>query len=186
MTTLAPTLNRTSVNNLINLILFQSVWFATILGIAQGTIMPGVIGLSLFVGVHLLTFESAKIDLALAALAILIGCIVETAVIQAGLIVYMHNLPFEGVAPAWILILWANLALTLNGCLGWLKGRYLLAAVLGATGAPLSYFGGIKLGAAATDSPLGIVLLTYALIYLVITPLLLHLANLIFRNTYKL
>ena len=45
--------------------------------------------------------------------------------------------------------MWINFALTLNGSMRWLHGRYLLAAVLGAIGGPLAYVAGVKLGAAA-------------------------------------
>jgi hypothetical protein len=69
-----------------------------------------------------------------------------------------------------------SFALTMNGCLNWLHGRYILAAVLGFLGGPLSYFGGIKLGAATADS-LVPVLLVVAFCYALITPLLLLLAG---------
>jgi hypothetical protein len=43
--------------------------------------------------------------------------------------------------------LWANFAGTLHLCLDWLRGRYRLAAALGAIGGPIAYYGGQYLGA---------------------------------------
>jgi hypothetical protein len=157
--------------------LFQGVWFATIIGAAEGTLIYGFAGLGLFIATHTVLSDSASTDLKLAAIAVLIGLLIETVIVRTGLLSYAHNLPFEGFAPAWILILWANLALTLNGCLSWLKKRYLLAALLGALGGPLSYFGGIKLGAATTATGLPLVLAVIALIFGVVTPLLLFMAS---------
>ena len=82
-----------------------------------------------------------------------------------------------------MLILWANLALTLNGCLRWLQGRYVLAAILGAAGGPLTYFGGMKLGAATSTLPLVTTLGVIAIIYAFITPLLLLIAKQITQFT---
>jgi hypothetical protein len=177
MTTLALTPNKSSINNLINLALFQGVWFATVIGAAQGTIIYGIFSLGLFITIHTLISHSARSDLKLAAIAVLIGLVAETLIIRAGLLTYAHNLPAAGFAPAWILILWANLALTLNGCLSWLKSRYLLAAILGAIGGPLSYFGGIKLGAATAETGLPYVLAVIAIIFGAVTPLLLFMAS---------
>jgi hypothetical protein len=177
MTTLALTLNRSSINNLINLAFFQGVWFATIIGAAEGTLMYGFAGLGLFIAAHTVISDTAHADLKLAVIAVLAGLVIETVIVRTGLLSYAHNLPAEGFAPAWILILWANLALTLNGCLGWLKNRYLLAGILGAIGGPLSYFGGIKLGAATITTGLPLVLAVIAIIFGTVTPLLLFIAS---------
>ena len=184
MTTLALTLNKSSINNLINLALFQGVWFATIIGAAEDTLIYGFLSLGLFITIHTLISHSARSDLKLAAIAVLVGLVAETLIIRAGLLSYAHNLPAAGFAPAWILILWANLALTLNGCLNWLKGRYLLAAILGAIGGPLSYFGGIKLGAATTQSEWPFVLAVIAIIYGAVTPLFLFIASRMTRKSH--
>ena len=64
----------------------------------------------------------------------------------------------------------------MNGCLSWLQGRYILAGVLGFMGAPLSYIGGIQLGAAVAGTDLEIVLLVVACTYAVVTPCFLYMA----------
>ena len=49
--------------------------------------------------------------------------------------------------PMWFFALYALLATTLNASLGWLRGRPVLAAVLGAIGGPLAYYAGARIGA---------------------------------------
>lgn len=165
------------INNLINLALFQGVWFITVIGAAEGNAWYGITGLSCFVCIHYLIAHTVKADFLLAAVAILLGLIIETTLIQTGVLNYLHSITSPQFAPLWILILWANLALTLNGCLRWLQGRYMLAALLGAMGGPLTYFGGMKLGAATTDLPVATTLGVIAVIYAFVTPLLLRIAH---------
>jgi hypothetical protein len=72
--------------------------------------------------------------------------------------------------------LWLNFAATLNQSLGWLHGRPLLAALFGAAGGPLAYYGGARLGATeALPGAGGLLLLAVG--WGVMTPLLLKLAK---------
>ncbi len=50
-------------------------------------------------------------------------------------------------APLWVLALWVLLGTTLDVSLRWLRGRWWLAALLGAVTGPLAYLGGARLGA---------------------------------------
>jgi hypothetical protein len=71
---------------------------------------------------------------------------------------------------------WYVIAATLNVSMAWLRGRYLLAAIFGAIGGPLAYYGGAELGATeALPSLNGILIL--ALGWGVMTPLLVWLAR---------
>jgi hypothetical protein len=170
-------LNWCCVYNFINLIFFQAAWFLTVTGAASGHHWIGPAGLATFMLVHAFISNTTKADYALVAFAIVIGLIVETWITRAGLLVYAHSLMPAQWAPIWILVLWANFALTMNGCLRWLQGRYLLAAALGSVGGPLSYWGGVQLGAATAIAPLPAILLPLAVIYALITPLLLLAAS---------
>ena len=168
-------MNKTDI--FINLALFQCLWFAAILGAAQGSNLYSIVGLCIFAVIHHFSSNTARTDFKLAALAILLGLFVETVFLQSGMLIYRGVGPSGQLAPIWILVLWANFALTINGCLNWLHGRYALAALLGAIGAPASYLGGIKLGAADAGVPLGSLLAAVAVIYAVVTPGLLFIAN---------
>ena len=52
------------------------------------------------------------------------------------------------LAPYWMVAMWGLLAIALNVSLRWLRGRWWLAAVLGAVGGPVSFASGVRLGAA--------------------------------------
>ena len=162
---------------IINLLLFQGVWFLTVLGAAAGNGWIGLIGLGVFFIAHyLFAPQTAAADFRLAGVAAGLALIIETIIVQAGLFDYAAAIPGGGIAPLWLLVLWANFALTMNGCIAWLHHRYVLAGVLGALGGPLSYFGGFKLGAATTEQSILLVLAIIAVIYALVTPLLFYLA----------
>jgi hypothetical protein len=163
-------------NKLINLALFQGVWLVTVLGAANNNLWPGLMGFTVFLAVHYCLSSSAYADFLLAVCAVFIGLAAETIFVQTDLLVYSAKAIYVGIVPLWVLILWGNFALIMNGCLNWLQGRYVLAAVLGFMGAPLSYLGGIQLGAAVAGTDLEIVLLGVAFTYAVVTPCFLYMA----------
>jgi hypothetical protein len=179
MNTQTLVLSKTTIYNLINLAFFQAIWFATVIGAADDVLWYGLLGLLGFLTIHPFISLTAKTDFQLAGIAVLLGLITETVIVRTHILEYSYNMPFPRLAPAWILILWANMALTINGCLGWLHERYALAAILGAVGGAGSYFGGIKLGAATTDLPIFISLGLIALVYACVIPALLYIARLL-------
>ena len=153
------------------------MWFATVIGAANGSLWPGLLGLMVFLLVHYLYSETAGADFLLAACTISVGLVCETVFVRAGLLLYPADALAVAGVPLWVLILWANFALIMNGCLSWLHGRYLLSAALGFLGGPLSYYGGIKLGAATAGHSLSMVLTGIAICYAIVTPLFLYMAQ---------
>jgi hypothetical protein len=85
-----------------------------------------------FTAWHFRSVANPRAEIVIVLIACAVGFVVDTAFIQANLLAYAEPLPFAAVAPYWILGMWVNFALTLNGSMRWLHGRYLLAAVLGA------------------------------------------------------
>jgi hypothetical protein len=166
-----------TINNLINLALFQGVWFLTVIGAANNSLLPGLICLTIFFAVHYYFSSTAGADSLLAIIAVCTGLAIETAFVQANLLIYPTGTTYIAFVPVWVLILWANFSLIMNGCLSWLQGRYALAAVLAFLGAPLSYLGGVQLGAASVGTSLELLLLGVACTYAVITPFFLYLAH---------
>ncbi len=166
-----------SIKKLLNLIFFQGLWFVTVIGASNDNNGYALAGLVVFIAANHFLSDSPRADHLLVGIAVLTGLLVETALLQIGLLNYSLGESWPNIAPIWMLVLWANFALTMNGCLSWLQGRYLLASVLGALGAPLSYFGGIKLGAATAGTSMLAVLLVIAALYAVVTPLFLMLAR---------
>lgn len=131
----------------------------------------------MFLAVQLPLGGSPRLDLVLAAAAALTGLGCDTLYIRLGLLDYAVPEPWSGLAPYWILVMWANFGLTLNHSLRWLQNRLALAALLGALGAPLAYLAGVQLGAAVLTAPPALVYGAIALAWAVAAPALLALAR---------
>lgn len=132
---------------LVNIVAFQAGWFACVLGAAWG--MPGAgvaIALAIVVA-HVLLVAAPAREVALVALAGAFGAVFDSALVAAGIIDYPHGLLLHWAAPAWIVAMWLLFAITLNHSLRWLRGRAVLAALLGAVGGPLAFLAGERLGA---------------------------------------
>ena len=162
---------------LANLAGFKSVWFLSLLG--AGTERPwlGSLALGRFALVHFLTSTSRRADLAIALAAGLAGLASDTLYIHLGLLDYAAPYPLVGLAPFWIVVMWMNFGLTLNGSLRWLHGRYAVAAGLGAAGGPLAYWAGVELGAATLLVPPALAAPIVALTWAIAVPTLLWAAG---------
>ncbi|MEO7385464.1 MAG: DUF2878 domain-containing protein [Gammaproteobacteria bacterium] len=157
---------------LINFIGFQVVWFLSLFGAGTHRAWLGAIALAPFTAWHFRAVTNPRAEFALVGIACVVGFVVDTLFIQAHLLAYAEPLPFTAVAPYWILGMWVNFALTLNGSMRWLHGRYLLAAALGAIGGPVAYIAGVKLGAARLLAGEMAVYAVLALVWAVAVPLL--------------
>ncbi len=167
-----------------NLVFFKIVWAVSLAGVVFGYAWAGLAMLVIFMGWHARTAPTARADFMLAAIAVLVGLGLDTLYVQAGLIVYKGELLWSGAAPLWILALWANFALTMNGCLGWLRQRRALAAALAFVCGPLSYYGGIALGTATVTGDRIVLFGAIGLAWAVALPLLLSLATQFSQNLH--
>lgn len=160
-----------------NLVFFKIVWAASLFGVVLGYAWAGLAMLALFVAWHAHAAPTARADFVLAGIAVVIGLALDTLYVRAGLIAYEGNLLWSNAAPIWILALWANFALTMNGCLGWLRQRRVLAAALAFVCGPLSYYGGIALGTATITGDRWMLFAAIGVAWAVALPLLLALAT---------
>jgi len=138
---------------LINVIGFQCGWFACVLGAAHGWPWAGTAAGGAIVAAHVLRAGRPLEELKLAAATVCIGALWDSALVSLGWVRFASGTFAKGVAPGWILALWALFATTLNVSLAPLKTRRVLAASLGAVAAPLSYWGGARLGALTFVEP---------------------------------
>jgi len=160
----------------INFGLYQLVWFACVLGGANGLPWLGVLVLALVGTYHLNSAADATKEFILMLLAGLIGLVWDSALVAMGWLVYPSGTLVTGTAPYWIVALWLGFATNMNVSLRWLKGRLILASALGAIAGPLAYLGGAKLGGVIFENVFaGIVAL--AIGWAVIMPLLVILSN---------
>jgi hypothetical protein len=164
------------VNLWINAIAYQTTWLAAIGGAAAGWWWLGPLALLLFAAWQLPRSTQRRADVLLVACAALLGFAVDSLFAQSGLLSYSAAVPWAQWAPAWIVALWASFALTLNHSLAWLKRHLLIAALLGAIGAPLAYTAAARSGALAFPPSATTTLLLLAATWAVLAPALSMLA----------
>lgn len=132
---------------IINIAAFQAGWFAAVLGAANGMPWLGVVAVPVVLSLHLALSTEWRMELLLALGAAGMGFVTDTALIASGAFTPVpYGLPAPGTS-LWMVMLWVNLATTMNVSMAWLRGRYKLAALLGAIGGPLAYYSGATLGA---------------------------------------
>ena len=166
---------------IINFILFQVAWFAAVLGAAKGMLWLGPLVMVPVLGIHLTTAENRSGEIKLLVAAGLLGFLLDTVLVSCGVFLPVPSLFPRPFSPPWMVCLWLNFAATLNVSLGWLRERYLLAVIFGAIGGPLAYYGGARMGATeALPTTQG--LLVLIVVWGIMTPLLVWLANLFTRE----
>ena len=138
---------------IVNLIAFQINWFACVLGGAYGLPCLGVGTAAAVIAAHLAWAAHPKPELILILTAGAMGLVADSLLVSLDLLRFTSGTVIEGMAPYWIIAMWMAFATTLNVTFRWLKGRVGLAALLGAAGGPLAYYGGSKLGGVSLLSP---------------------------------
>jgi hypothetical protein len=155
-----------------NVILFQAGWFACVLGAAYGVPWTGALVAVAVAAWHVAGARRPMRELLLVVAVAIVGAAFETALVQAGLVRFDAGVLMDGIAPYWMVALWALFATTLNVSLRALRERPAVASLLGGVGGPLAYYGGVRLGAldlvavgaALTAIAIGWALLTPALL----------------------
>ncbi len=108
---------------------------------------------AVLLALHLLRVVRPWEELKLVALVVAIAAIWESALVATGLLAYPSAPLIPGLAPLWILTLWALFAAQINTTYRWLKQRIWLASVLGAVAGPLTFRAGAALGAVRFPKP---------------------------------
>lgn len=160
---------------LLNFAAFQAGWFACVLSVAQDRAALGIAATAVVLVLHLALARRPRVEAALVAAVVAVGAIWDSLIAWRGLLVYAAAPWGLRVAPLWILAMWALFATTLNVSLNWLKGRTLLAMLLGGVGGPLAYVSGQRLGAVSIPD-LWPAVAAQAVGWAVLTPLLTRLA----------
>jgi hypothetical protein len=163
-------------NKLVNFIVFQIGWFTCVLSAANGYPWAGLMVVSLIVALHLRSAEHRAHEIQLLALAVVLGLVFDSLLVSSGWVRYPIGMFMPGIAPYWILAMWALFSITLNLSMGWLKNSLVLASVMGAIFGPLSYLAGARLGAIVlVDAVSSMILL--AIIWALVMPILIFAAS---------
>ena len=161
---------------LLNIAAVQLGWFACVLGGANGLALTGTLTVMVVVGMHLALARRPGPEALLIAVAATIGLAWDSMLVALGLMSYPSGSFAPGLAPHWIVAMWALFATSLNLSMSWLKGRPRLAALFGAVGGPLAYLSGARLGGLEMPDPV-LALGAQAVGWALILPLLVLLAE---------
>ena len=130
-----------------NFVLFQAGWFACVLGAANHQVLWAVLASLTYIAFHVWRSPSPKTEISLLIKALILGVAADTLIMYLGYIDFGDAWPSPYLSPLWMWTLWVLVATTINSSLSWLRGRPILAAVLGGICGPISYEAGIRLGA---------------------------------------
>lgn len=161
---------------LFNLVGFNAGWFACVLAAAGGVPWAGLLGVGALVLLHLWVMPHPRRELALLAIAALVGAVIDTVQMRMGVFTF-PGAATSWICPLWLIALWVNFATTFHVSGRWLQGRYVLAAALGACSGPMSYYAGAKMGAIKLHQDPTIALAGLAVAWAVAMPLLLKAAH---------
>ena len=131
---------------LLNVVFFKVGWVSSVFGGAND--MPWLGPLAVFIAVllHLWASHRPSSELALILACGLLGAAFDSVLVSLGWVGYASGVFSEGLAPYWIITMWMLLGTTLNRSMRWLRGKPLLAAVIGLFSGPLAYLAGAKIG----------------------------------------
>ena len=118
---------------------YQVVWLASVVGATHGARSAGPLAATLFAFMVLAFGGHRRADLWLVPWVLATGLLVDSSWIALGWLDYTSPWPSAEFAPGWILAIWLAFSFTINHSLAFLKHRYALASLVGATGGPLAY-----------------------------------------------
>jgi hypothetical protein len=136
-----------------NIVLMQAGWFACVLGAAHGWPWFGTAVAAAVIGWHLWRAPRPADEARLVLAVMALGAVFDTAMLASGTLSFVNGQWWPWFTTHWMLALWALFAASLNVSLRWLKGRWWLAAALGAVAGPISFAGGSRMGAATLHHP---------------------------------
>lgn len=163
--------------SVINIVLFQLCWSGFVGGAGHGMWWIGVPLLTIFLAWQIKTSDVPRADVTLVLAAAVLGFVVDTLFLKAGLMTYASPIPFEGLAPAWMTGLWIGFALTLNHSMKFLHHKHLIGFVFGAIGGPVAYYAAAHAwGALVIHDPAWQAYVALAIGWGVLTPVLVEIA----------
>lgn len=134
--------------NLVNMLVFQGVWFACVVGAAEDLWWLGPLTVLPLLGLCYWALRSrgqGRIALPFFLGLAIVGCAVEFAMTTGGVYQFARTGPLPGLV--WMTALWVAFATTLPLSMRWLVTRPVLAGLSGAMFGPVCFLAGEKLGA---------------------------------------
>ena len=147
---------------LVNLVLFQLCWL-----LAAFYQQQAVVFMLLIIILHFVLSPTKILDLKVLPVAFA-GMIIDQILMHFAVVLFVDE---PAVIPIWLMLLWVIFSFCLNHSLNWLNHiQVKYVVLLGATFGPISYFGGLSLGAFETSTSQNVFLLTYAAVWAIFLP----------------
>lgn len=159
-----------------NAMLFQIGWFACVLTASNNLAWLGSLAAAGILIIHLSRAFDFRMEIKTIVLITAMGTLWDSILMQTQFYQFSHGILIAGIAPYWLIALWALFASTLSLSLRWLKHRKLLASALGFIAGPVSYYAGHRLGAIEFSNTTMALMLT-AIGWAVILPLVLMISE---------
>jgi hypothetical protein len=151
-----------------NAILFQIVWFICVLAGSVWALVATIV----YLLIHDRYFMHTRRELRLLVLFLGLGVLIDGTLFQIGLFSMTATSTGDNLLPpVWLLCLWISVGTLFAHSLSMLRSRYLLIALMGMIGPPLSYIAGAKLSGITLAEPIFLTLSVVALIWALILPL---------------
>lgn len=161
--------------SVVNFLLFQIAWWGSVLGAAAGWYWIGPPLALVAALVCLRHSRDVRTEIRLLLLVTCCGFLLDSALALAGVFRPVGAVGPAWLCPPWLLGLWLAFATTLRSSLGWLRGRPVLAAILGGPGGALAYLAGARLGALEFPTPQWPTLVILFVIWALVFPLVMAL-----------
>lgn len=142
----------------INQAFFQASWPACVIGAANGLLWPGFLVVGLFALWQLYPQNMHRRDPLVLAMFVATGLFLDTLWVRTGIVEYATAWPAPGFIPAWLVLLWVALGLTVNHSLAVFRSRWRLFMLLAAIGSPVSYSAAAGFGAVTWLAPAWLVI----------------------------
>ena len=153
-----------------NYILYQLGWCACVLGAAWGHPWIGSALGVVPIAVHVALAERRRDASALTLWTAAVGLAVDTAQIALGTLRFDGGAVAAWLPPPWLVLVWAQFAMTFHFGLQSLQGRPAHAAIFGALGGPLAFLAGARLGVVTLHPTVWPSLLSLAVAWAVAIP----------------
>lgn len=146
-----------------NYLLYELGWCACVLGAAWGHPWIGSAVGVVPIAIHVLRSRRRRDALVLTLATAAIGLAVDSVQIALGTLRFDVGTITSWLPPPWLVLVWAQFAMTFHFGLAWLKGRPGRAAMFGAVGGPLAFLAGRRLGVVVLHPDLWPSMVTLAL-----------------------
>ena len=153
-----------------NAVSFNIAWLICVLGGSVAALIATIVVIT----IHMFFVSKNPLELALIAVVIVLGVIVDSAFIRSGLLISPDGSLWP---PVWLVCLWGLFSTLLNHSLKWFQTHLAIAAVVGGVSGTLSYIGGTRLSEFTIREPQFLPLTIMFVVWCCVFPFCLKLAS---------